>query len=161
PACTPNTRTVRADLERDLETTLRHGWALDDYEHEEFIHCVAAPVFDAANKPTAAVSISVHSVILDQYGLLALTPDLLSTTRAISEELGWNHAWSAGTFSPPIPVPVSLPARTLLPTIPGCATPAATGRQASPPACCRSTLRRSTGPGRLTTGRLWPQRRTQ
>src|SRR5699024_6340043 len=92
PACTPNTRTVRADLERDLETTLRHGWALDDYEHEEFIHCVAAPVFDAANQPTAAVSISVPSVILDHDGLLALTPDLLDTTRAISEELGWNHA---------------------------------------------------------------------
>jgi len=89
--CTPNTITARADLDRDLEATLRNGWALDHYEHEEIIHCVAAPIFDAANHAIAAVSISAPSVVLDHDGLLALTPDLLDTAHAISEELGWSQ----------------------------------------------------------------------
>lgn len=88
-ACTPNTRTTRDQLDGDLESTLRQGWALDDHEHEEFIHCVAAPIFDATGQVTAAVSISVPSVVLDHDGLLALTPGLLDTARTISEELGW------------------------------------------------------------------------
>lgn len=88
-ACTPNTRTTRESLDRDLDITLRQGWALDDYEHEEFIHCVAAPIFDATGRVTSAVSISVPSVVLDHDDLIALAPDLRDTARAISEELGW------------------------------------------------------------------------
>jgi len=93
--CTPNTMTTRQSLEHDLETTLQRGWALDDYEHEEFIHCVAEPIFDATNHATAAVSISVPSVVLDHEGLLALTPDLIDTARAISTELGWRETRQA------------------------------------------------------------------
>ena len=89
--CTPNTRTTREALDRDLDATLEHGWALDDFEHEEFIHCVAAPIFDAAGRVSAAVSISVPSVVLDHEGLVALAPDLIGTARAISEELGWSE----------------------------------------------------------------------
>lgn len=89
--CTTNTRTTREDLDRELDATLEHGWALDDFEHEEFIHCVAAPIFDAAGRVTAAVSISVPSVVLNHEGLVALTPDLVGTAQAISAELGWSE----------------------------------------------------------------------
>jgi DNA-binding IclR family transcriptional regulator len=89
--CTPNTRTTRDELERDLATTRRQGWVLDDFEHEEFIHCVAAPIFDAAGHVTAAVSVSVPRMVLDREGLLALVPDLIATAEAVSEELGWSR----------------------------------------------------------------------
>lgn len=89
---TRNTRTERAELEGELARVARQGWALDDFEHEEFIHCVAAPVRGAAGGVTAAVSISAPSMVLDRSGLLALTGELLSTAHDISEELGWRRA---------------------------------------------------------------------
>ncbi|WP_116247982.1 IclR family transcriptional regulator [Nocardiopsis sp. FIRDI 009] len=89
--CTPNTRTDRAALDEELALTAGRGWALDDFEHEEFIHCVAAPVLDASGRVTAAISISAPSMVLDRPGLLALTADLTATARDISEELGWSQ----------------------------------------------------------------------
>lgn len=91
PSYTANTRTTRAALDEDLVRTAERGWALDDFEHEEFIQCVAAPVFDAAGRVTAAVSVSVPRMVVDREGLLALTPDISATAHAVSEELGWNQ----------------------------------------------------------------------
>lgn len=89
--CTANTHTTREGLDGDLESIHDRGWALDDFEHEEFIHCIAAPVFDPTGRCSAAVSISVPSMVLDRAGLLALTGDVVDTARAISEELGWSE----------------------------------------------------------------------
>lgn len=88
--CTPNTRTSRAELDRDLAGTVRNRWALDDFEHEEFIHCIAAPIFDASGHVTAAASISVPRMVLDHDALVELAPDLTATANDISEELGWS-----------------------------------------------------------------------
>lgn len=89
--CTPNTRTTREELDRDLALTVEQGWALDDFEHEAFIHCIAAPIFDAAGAVVAAGSISVPSMVMSRDELLELVPDLVATTNAISEELGWTR----------------------------------------------------------------------
>ncbi|MBR8743008.1 IclR family transcriptional regulator [Nocardiopsis sp. MG754419] len=91
PRCTPHTLTDRAALDTVLDRITRQGWSLDDFEHEEYIHCVAAPVFDAAGRVAAAISISAPSMILDRPGLLAFTEDLTATAQAISEELGWRR----------------------------------------------------------------------
>lgn len=88
--CTPNTRTNRDELDKDLEDTVRNGWTLDDSEHEEFIHCIAAPVFDAAGTIAAAASISVPRMVLDHEALVRLAPDVVATATNISEELGWS-----------------------------------------------------------------------
>lgn len=90
PRYTPHTLTDRDALDEVLDRTARQGWTLDDFEHEEFIHCVAAPVFDAAGRVAAAISISAPSMVLDRPGLLAFTDDLTTTAHAISEELGWS-----------------------------------------------------------------------
>ncbi|MEU3020255.1 MULTISPECIES: IclR family transcriptional regulator [unclassified Nocardiopsis] len=91
PRFTPNTLTDRASLDEVLDRTARQGWALDDFEHEEFIHCVAAPVYDAAGRVAAAISVSAPSMVLDRPGLLAMTEDLTTTAYAVSEELGWSR----------------------------------------------------------------------
>ncbi|WP_285733299.1 IclR family transcriptional regulator [Nocardiopsis sp. ATB16-24] len=91
PRYTPNTRTERALLDEDLDRAAERGWALDDFEHEEFIHCVAAPVRNAPGRVVAAISISAPSMVLDRPGLLALTGDLTRTADDISEELGWSR----------------------------------------------------------------------
>ncbi len=89
--CTPNTRTTRAALDHELAQCADQGWALDDFEHEEFIHCVAAPVRDASGAVCAAVSVSVPRMVLEREELLALVPDVQETADAISEELGWEN----------------------------------------------------------------------
>ncbi|MPY97909.1 MAG: helix-turn-helix domain-containing protein [Actinophytocola sp.] len=87
--CTPNTRTTREELDRDLALAVEQGWTVDDAEHEEFIHCIAAPVFDASGTIAAAVSISVPRMVLGHDELLDMVPDLTTTADAVSEELGW------------------------------------------------------------------------
>jgi len=88
--CTPNTRTTRDELAADLAEVADRGWALDDSEHEEFIHCVAAPIRDASGEAAAAVSVSAPNMVVDRPQLLALVPELLATAAAVSEELGWS-----------------------------------------------------------------------
>ncbi|HJP73555.1 MAG TPA: IclR family transcriptional regulator [Pseudonocardiaceae bacterium] len=85
---TANTITNPADFLAELEKVAADGYAVDNAEHEEFIHCVAAPVRDANGSVVAAVSISVPKMMLDFDGLLALVPDLLKATAAASADCG-------------------------------------------------------------------------
>lgn len=88
--CTPQTITTRKDLEANLASVRANGWALDDHEHEELIHCVAAPVFDARGEVYAAVSISVPHVLVPCDRLVDMAPDAMKTAEAVSHELGGN-----------------------------------------------------------------------
>lgn len=86
---TENTLTTPAALLAELQQVKKQGWAHDNAEHESFVHCIAAPVYDASNRAIAAVSISVPVVVLAYADLLKMLPDLKSTAQAISEDLGW------------------------------------------------------------------------
>lgn len=90
PAYTVNTHTERESLDEDLRAITKNGWALDDFEHEEFIHCIAAPIFDARGEVLASISISTPRMVMDRDGLRALVPNLIRTASRISEELGWD-----------------------------------------------------------------------
>ncbi|GII95939.1 IclR family transcriptional regulator [Sinosporangium siamense] len=68
------------------------GYAVDHAEHETFINCVAAPVRDASGSVVAAASISVPDVVLPYEQVIALLPDLIATSRAISADCGWDPA---------------------------------------------------------------------
>lgn len=57
-AFTPNTLTTRSALQAELERVRDQGFALDDEEHEEGIHCIGAPVFDHTGAIVATVSVS-------------------------------------------------------------------------------------------------------
>lgn len=83
------THTSLERINEELDQIADRGWALDNSEHEDFIHCVAAPIFGAANNVVAAVSISAPLVIVDRETLLSYVPDLTDTARLISQDLGW------------------------------------------------------------------------
>ncbi|MBM7773571.1 DNA-binding IclR family transcriptional regulator [Actinokineospora baliensis] len=85
---TANTITSAEVYLAELEEVAARGYALDDSEHEDFIHCVAAPVRGQRGEVIAAVSVSVPRVLLDHDGLLALVPDLLRAARLASEACG-------------------------------------------------------------------------
>ncbi|NUT45787.1 MAG: IclR family transcriptional regulator [Saccharothrix sp.] len=87
---TANTITTPDAYLAELDRVRAAGYAVDNAEHEDFIHCVAAPVRGARGEVVAAVSMSVPKVLLDFDGLLGHLPDLLATARAASVECGWS-----------------------------------------------------------------------
>jgi DNA-binding IclR family transcriptional regulator len=87
---TANTITTPDAYLAELDRVRAAGYAVDNAEHEDFIHCVAAPIRGARGEVVAAVSMSVPKVLLDFDGLLGHLPDLLATARAASVECGWS-----------------------------------------------------------------------
>lgn len=96
PALTENTITGPEKFLVELDRVHDRGYAVDHGEHEDFIHCIAAPVHDARGEVVAAMSLSVPKVMLDFDGLMALVDDLLHAARRVSAELG-----SPGTSQEP------------------------------------------------------------
>jgi DNA-binding IclR family transcriptional regulator len=86
---TPNTiRTPEAYL-AELEKVAERGYAVDNAEHEDFIHCVAAPIRGPGGEVLAAVSMSVPKILLDFDGLIALVPEVQAAAREASVHSGW------------------------------------------------------------------------
>jgi DNA-binding IclR family transcriptional regulator len=75
----------------ELATVAARGYAIDNSEHEDFIHCVAAPIRGPRGEVLAAMSLSVPQVLLDYDGLLALVPDLLRAAEKASVECGYHR----------------------------------------------------------------------
>ncbi|WP_020672013.1 IclR family transcriptional regulator [Amycolatopsis nigrescens] len=88
---TGNTITNAADYLAELERVAEQGYAVDNAEHEDFIHCVAAPIRGSGGELLAAVSMSVPKVLLDFEGLLALVPALVSAAEQASVHSGWTE----------------------------------------------------------------------
>jgi DNA-binding IclR family transcriptional regulator len=86
---TPNTITTPRAYLAELARVAERGYAVDDEEHEEHIHCVAAPIRDARGEVVAAMSLSVPQLVLDLDGLLALVPTLLAAAAQASAECGF------------------------------------------------------------------------
>ncbi|TCP44749.1 IclR family transcriptional regulator [Tamaricihabitans halophyticus] len=75
----------------ELSRVAERGYAVDNAEHEDFIHCVAAPVRRGDGMVVAAISLSVPGVLLDLDGLLALVPELLAAAEEASARSGWTE----------------------------------------------------------------------
>ncbi|MCR6490017.1 IclR family transcriptional regulator [Amycolatopsis sp. OK19-0408] len=91
PVRTPNTITTPEAYLAELARVDRLGYAVDNAEHEDFIHCIAAPVRGTGGEVLAAASMSVPKVLLDYEGLLALVPDLRAATTEASVHSGWTE----------------------------------------------------------------------
>lgn len=74
----------------ELERVAERGYAVDNAEHEDFIHCIAAPIRGTRGEVLAATSLSVPGPVLDLDGLLRLVPDLLAAAGSASAACGWS-----------------------------------------------------------------------
>ncbi len=90
-AHTDATHTSPESLLADLRQSTERGYTRDDQEHEPGIHCIAAPVLTADGRPAAAVSISAPTSRISTQTLLEQAPALLTATRSISRQLGWEQ----------------------------------------------------------------------
>jgi DNA-binding IclR family transcriptional regulator len=88
---TPNTISSPEAYLAELDKVAERGYAVDNAEHEDFIHCVAAPIRGGGGEVLAAASMSVPKVLLDYEGLLALVPELLAATKEASVHSGWTE----------------------------------------------------------------------
>ena len=94
-AFTPNTVRDVGSLRQQLLEARERGYALDQGEHEEGIHCVAVPVFDFYGQPIAAVSVTdVPRRIGGR--IRELVRQLERAAGQISSELGQSERTSAG-----------------------------------------------------------------
>jgi IclR family transcriptional regulator, pca regulon regulatory protein len=83
----PRIAPSRRDLERDLATVRRRGWALSDERLSLGIRSVAAPVRDACGTTVAAVNVTVHAAETSVAELKRRhLPLLLSTAEAITRD---------------------------------------------------------------------------
>ncbi|HYC73061.1 MAG TPA: IclR family transcriptional regulator [Opitutaceae bacterium] len=58
---TPQTLTAVADIRREVETTLKRGYSLDNEEFHPGVRCVAAPVFGSDGAVVAAIGITAST----------------------------------------------------------------------------------------------------
>jgi IclR family acetate operon transcriptional repressor len=71
-----------------LRTVRILGYAVDNEEEEIGMRCVGAPVFDAAGRVIAAVSVAGTSAQIDDANLHELAAKVMEAARAISDCCG-------------------------------------------------------------------------
>lgn len=91
-ALTPRTCTSEDKLRAELATIHDQGWSLVDQELEIGLRSVAAPVHGADGRVAAAVNVSTRTEVHDIDALHStILPELLTTSRMISEDLAAQH----------------------------------------------------------------------
>jgi DNA-binding IclR family transcriptional regulator len=85
---TKRTITTPAAYLAELDRVRARGFAVDDREHEDFIHCVAAPIRNPDGSVSHGLSISTTTMSLSRKQLFDLVPLLLETAATIEKELG-------------------------------------------------------------------------
>lgn len=85
---TSHTLTDRNALMNELEQTRRRGYAIDDCEGDDWVRCVAAPVYDGGGRVLGAISIAgpAHRMTLEY--IQQLSGDVIRVTQALSRQLG-------------------------------------------------------------------------
>lgn len=85
---TDQTLTDRNALIRELEQIRQQGYAIDNCEGDDWVRCVAAPVYDSSGRVLGAISIAgpAHRMTLDY--IQQLSGDVVRVTQALSRQLG-------------------------------------------------------------------------
>ena len=84
---TARTITTRAGLTRECQRIVGRGYATDEAETEEGIHCVAAPVFDPQKQLLAVVWVSAPSRRMPEEGFAAMAPAVVAAANEISRKV--------------------------------------------------------------------------
>jgi len=86
---TATTITSRAAFEKVLDEIRRNGYALDDSEMIEGVHCIAAPVFDRTGRPVGTLSLSAPADQLPRKDFKRRAVSVIAAAAATSAKLGW------------------------------------------------------------------------
>jgi DNA-binding IclR family transcriptional regulator len=79
----------RADLDRELSSIRKKGYAIDNEEHEDGVRCVAAPVRNNDSVVCGAVSVSVPTVRLPDKEIPRYRDIIVQAAEEISRRMGY------------------------------------------------------------------------
>lgn len=85
---TARTITTPAAFTHELKTIRERGWAEDDAEYEDFVNCVAVPLFGFGGRVVGSISITALRAMVPMEQLRDFVPTLRSSAHAISLECG-------------------------------------------------------------------------
>lgn len=86
---TSNSITSYNSLIENLNQIRQRGYSIDDRENEEDIFCVAVPVYDASNRPVAAISVAGLVTRMKEEELDKYSKYLVDAALGISKRLGY------------------------------------------------------------------------
>ncbi len=86
---TPTTITHPQQLHEEVARIRRQGWSYDNGEDYADVRCVAAPVFNANNELTAAISVVGTRLQINEEYRDYLAGKAIACARDISRLLGW------------------------------------------------------------------------
>lgn len=86
---TDTTITSRAELEKELEKVRTCGYAVDDSEIVEGLHCVAAPIFDRTGYPIGTLTLSAPAEQLPKKDFKRRAASVMVAAATVSAKLGW------------------------------------------------------------------------
>jgi DNA-binding IclR family transcriptional regulator len=93
---TDTTLTSKEQLIEDLDKIQARGWAEDNGEHEDYINCVALPIYDARGKVTYGLSVTALRAVATLDQLRHDLPLFRDVAHRISQNLGWKgHEWKS------------------------------------------------------------------
>lgn len=87
---TPTTIVTPERMTEELQVTRARGWAEDDGEKEDYINCIAVPIFDNRGKVCAGVSVTALKAVAPLPELRRIVPAVSDVAARISRELGWD-----------------------------------------------------------------------
>ena len=87
---TANTITSRSELEKVLANVRKCGYAVDNAEGREGLHCVAAPVFDRTGRPVGTLCISAPAEQMPEKDFERRARSVIAVAAAVSAKLGWS-----------------------------------------------------------------------
>ena len=86
---TATTITSRAAFEKVLAEVRKNGYAVDDSEMIEGLHCIAAPLFDRTGRPVGTLSLSAPADQLPRKDFKRRAASVMAAAAAVSAKLGW------------------------------------------------------------------------
>jgi DNA-binding IclR family transcriptional regulator len=86
---TATTITSSKTFRAEVDAIRARGWAEDDGEHEDYINCVALPVYDARGAVTYGISVTALRAVADLKRLRDDLPLFQEVAEKISRNLGW------------------------------------------------------------------------
>ncbi len=79
------------DYKQEINQVRKLGYAIDDEEHDEYIRCVAAPVFDYRDQVIAAVSVAGNASIISRERDAEVGLFVKEIARKISKRMGYKR----------------------------------------------------------------------
>ena len=86
---TENTITNKKELEKEFLKIRKQGYAVDNMEHEEGVHCIAGPIRDHSGEVIASMSVSGPAFRINESNIPSIAKKVKEYCDYISKEMGY------------------------------------------------------------------------